>query len=90
MEKPNEDITRLAREKIGEFIDILRKDRKATWTDIEHATGMSRQTLQAVLKGSANYNIDSLIKVMQVLDIRIEFMLKDPERTFPDLKNRRN
>jgi len=89
-DKANPEIERIARQKIGEAIVIMMKERGVSFDEMVERSGVGRQALAHLRSGEGNPTLATFIKVLQVLDARLELMFKDPELTFPEMKLRRN
>jgi len=89
-DKAHPEIERIAREKIGEAIVIMMKERGITFGEMVQRSGVGTQQLAHLRTGAGNPTLSTFIKVLQVLDARLEIMFKHPEHTFPEMKLRRN
>lgn len=88
--RPHPEVEKIARELIGKAIVILMDERKMGVRELVERTGVSSKQITELRLGKGNPTMSTFIKVLQVLDGRIEIMAKDPERTFPEMKLRRN
>jgi transcriptional regulator with XRE-family HTH domain len=70
--KPNPEIQRLAREKIGQALKMVAKKRGLSQRDIAEQTELPLQTVSNILNGNANYTFDSFVAVCQVLKVHFE------------------
>ena len=89
-DKAHPEIERIAREKIGEAIVIMMKERGISFDEMVERSGVGSAQLVQLRQGKGNPTLATFIRVLQVLDARLELMYKDAERSFPELKNRRN
>ena len=81
--KAHEEIRNTARRVIGEYLSEIIEDKKMNKRQISRDAGISPHSLYKVLRGE-KYEMDSLLAVLQVLDMRIEIMPKSFEKKFPD------
>jgi transcriptional regulator with XRE-family HTH domain len=69
----NEKVLKEARKKIGEYLSEVRKEKEVSYYRIEKETGLKQQRCKAIENGADNYTIDSLLKLMNILDLYIFF-----------------
>lgn len=67
------------RQKIGQAMTIAIKDRGFTKEHVAEQAGISKMSLYAVLNGQSNYNIDTLIKIMRIVQVHIDISLLDAD-----------
>jgi putative transcriptional regulator len=64
---------------IGEFIKNLRKQKKMTQADLADLCNSSSPTIINLENGNANYTIDLLLKISEVLGFSLIFKSKPTE-----------
>ena len=57
------------KESIGELIQRRRKSRKITQEDLAEIAGISARTLRDIEKGTANPELETLLKIFEVLGL---------------------
>lgn len=62
----------LGKESIGELIQSRRKSRKILQEDLAEIAGISSRTLRDIEKGIANPELETLLKIFDVLGLRIK------------------
>lgn len=75
----NPKIADIARKKIGEFVRNRRNELKITQPKLAEAVDVRVATISDFEKGKANIGINTLIAILGVLRIEIQFIEKDPE-----------
>jgi DNA-binding phage protein len=68
----------IIRQKIGEFITIAMKEREIGLNKLQELSGVNRTIIYKIKRGE-NYEINSLIKIMRILNIHLEFQLLDAD-----------
>lgn len=63
----------LTAEKLGVYIPDLRKKAGLSQQDLAELAGLSRTAIQGVESGKESLQIDTLLKICQVLNIRLAF-----------------
>lgn len=71
----NEEILKIARVQIGEFLSDLLKEREISLYRLERETKLNKYTIRSVLQG-ANYNIDSLLTISNYLNLHLKLFEK--------------
>ncbi len=68
------DLITTEKETIGKTIQSRRKSRKIVQADLAEIAGISPRTLRDIEKGIANPELETLLKICQVLgmDVKIE------------------
>ncbi len=66
-----------AREVLGQFLQERMKDLKMTIYQVKTKAGLHHNQVEAILEGSKNYTIDSLLAVIHALDLYFYFAPKD-------------
>lgn len=77
--KFNPKIADIARQKIGKFVKQRRNKLKITQPELAEAVDVRVATISDFEKGKANLGINTLIGILGVLRIEIQFIEKDPE-----------
>ena len=77
--KFNPKIADIARKKIGEFVKQRRNELGITQPELAEAVGVRIATISDFEKGKSNIGINTLIGILGVLRIEIQFIEKDPE-----------
>ena len=62
----------LGKESIGELIQSRRKSRKILQEDLAEIAGISSRTLRDIEKGIANPELETLLKIFDVLGLGIK------------------
>lgn len=73
-----------AREVLGNYLSEVMKEKSINLYQLEKLTGKPSQPLKSVLTGDSNYTIDSLLAVVQALDLYFFFAPKEGEHLNPD------
>jgi y4mF family transcriptional regulator len=60
------------KESIGELIQSRRKSRKILQEDLAEIAGISSRTLRDIERGTANPELETLLKIFDVLGLRIK------------------
>ena len=81
--KAHEEVRNIARKVIGEYLTEIINDKKMNKRQISRDADISPHALYNILKGE-KYEMDSLLAILQVLDMRIEIMPKAFEKKFPN------
>lgn len=68
-----------AREVLGNYLSEVMKEKNISLYQLEKLTGKPSQPLKSVLTGKDNYTIDSLLAVVQALDLYFFFSEKEGE-----------
>ena len=64
----NKEIKQVARQKIGEYLKSLRKEKGISTYQMTKSHGIRFEAIQAIEKGSRNYTIDNLLTYISALD----------------------
>lgn len=73
----NQKVFDSAREVLGNYIADVMKEKGITLYKLEQLTGKPSQPLKSVITGANNYNVDTLLAVIQALDLYVFFAPKD-------------
>lgn len=76
--KFNPEIARIAREKIGEAIVIRRKELGYSQLKLAKEANISEVRVIDVEQGRTDYRIDTLLAIMGVLRMHVDFYGSDP------------
>ena len=64
----NEEITKIGRKKIGEYLKSLREDKGISTYQMTKSHGIQFALIKAIEEGSTNYTIDSFLTYISALD----------------------
>jgi len=64
----NQQITLIARQKIGAYLRDIRKHKNLTLQQMADATGIGYKTIQSIEVGSNNYTIDAFLSYINAVD----------------------
>ncbi len=56
---------------LGQQLKLLRKQTRLSQGDLALRAGLSRTAIQAIEKGKETYQLDTLLKVLQILNVRM-------------------
>lgn len=56
---------------LGPQLKLLRKQTRLSQSDLALRAGLSRTAIQAIEKGKGTYQLDTLLKVLQILNVTI-------------------
>lgn len=64
----NEQLLVIARQKVGNYIQSIREDKKLTYYAVAKLAGLSIEQVQSIEAGDKAYTIDSFLKITHALD----------------------
>ena len=74
----NPEVARIAREKIGQSVVIMRNERGYSQDELSKIAQVSKVRLIDVEKGRTDYQIDTLLAILGALQCHIDIFLRDP------------
>lgn len=63
--------------KVGEKIATICKEKHMSLTQVSILTGINYKTLWSYCNGSRGLDFDTLVKILKVLDVRLDEFTKD-------------
>lgn len=83
--KPQKGVQKAARKIIGEYLELIKEEKKIKPFELSANFQIPIKNISKVLDGK-KYNFDTLLEILQALDMRIELMPKNIEKSFPKIK----
>lgn len=71
----NEQVILTARQKVGQYLQSIREEKKLTYYAVAKLAGLSIEQVQGIEDGSTAYTFDSFLKITHALDCY--FFLED-------------
>jgi transcriptional regulator with XRE-family HTH domain len=62
------EVKNLARQKIGEFLKSVRKEKNISTYQMTNSHGIRFEVIQAIERGGANYTIDNFLVYIEAID----------------------